>query len=75
MKVLTHRKLEFFYYFVIIEVFLLGSGQDFHVFGPLTLRMLNFLMALISITILSINKKVLSKDDFTLLLVYLIVLY
>ena len=35
------------FYSTIVELFLMGSGQDFHIIGPLTLRMLNYLLAIV----------------------------
>lgn len=44
-KVLINNTSFSFFIFLCAEVFLMGSGQDLHVFGPVTLRMLNFAIA------------------------------
>lgn len=44
-QIAENKYLRFFCYLVLMELFLMGSGQELHVAGFLTLRMVNFLMA------------------------------
>lgn len=44
--VVSNKYLRYFCYLLMMEVFLMGSGQDLHVIGFLTLRMVNFLVAM-----------------------------
>lgn len=46
-----------FFIFMCIEIFLMGSGQELHVAGPITLRMINFgIAALIGVQFLTVKK-------------------
>lgn len=45
-QIVINKYLRYFCYLLIMEVFLMGSGQDIHVTGFLTLRMVNFIIAM-----------------------------
>ena len=45
-QIFINKYLLFFCYLLMMEVFLMGSGQDIHVTGFLTLRMVNFIVAM-----------------------------
>jgi hypothetical protein len=45
-QIVISKYLHYFCYLLMMEVFLMGSGQDIHVIGYLTLRMVNFIVAM-----------------------------
>ena len=45
-QIVINKYLHYFCYLLMMEVFLMGSGQDIHVTGFLTLRMVNFIVAM-----------------------------
>lgn len=45
-QIVISKYLHYFCYLLMMEVFLMGSGQDLHVTGFLTLRMVNFIIAM-----------------------------
>lgn len=44
-QIIENKFLHYFFYLVLMELFLMGSGQELPIIGFLTLRMVNFLMA------------------------------
>ena len=60
----------YFYYIFLFELFLGGSGQEIHIVGPLTLRMLNFLVGIILGIICFLKKKDIPQYIITLLFFY-----
>lgn len=75
MNAIKKKKFkQLFFYFLVSEVFLLGSGQDFHVLGGLTLRMLNFLIAIFITIITLIKKERIPDNDISLLFLYTLTL-
>lgn len=44
-RLVDNRYMRWFCYFVMLELFLMGSGQELHVTGFLTVRMVNFIVA------------------------------
>lgn len=60
----------YFYYIFLFELFLGGSGQEIHITGFLTLRMLNFLVGIILGIICFLKKKDIPQYIITLLFFY-----
>ena len=65
-----------FYYFIFLcaEVFLMGSGQEVKVFGPVSLRMLNFAIAA-SAGILVIFRQSIPSEIAVIIVSYTIIIY
>ena len=68
-KVLINNTSFSFFIFLCAEVFLTGSGQDLHILGPLTLRMLNFAIAAL-LGIVVMFKRSLPLGIFQIILCY-----
>lgn len=47
IRLADNKYLKYFFYFLLFELFLMGSGQDLNVFGSLTMRMFNFGVAVV----------------------------
>ena len=62
VQLADNKYLRYFCYLVMFEVFLMGSGQDLHVTGFLTLRMVNFIVALLLSAYFFIRTEVLPKN-------------
>nr|WP_186973098.1 hypothetical protein [Bacteroides intestinalis] len=60
----------YFFYFLIAELFLCGSGQIIHVYGGLTLRMFNFIIAIFISIYFLLRKPLMGKDTTRLFLFY-----
>ena len=45
VRLADNKYMRWFCYFVMLELFLMGSGQELHVTGYLTVRMVNFIIA------------------------------
>lgn len=69
---MTNSKLNFFY-FVIVELILCGSGQIIHVYGGLTLRMFNFIIAILLSIYLLLCKPQMDKDSTNVFLWYIFI--
>ena len=69
---MANSKLNFFY-FVIIELILCGSGQIIHIYGSLTLRMFNFIIAILLSIYLLLCKPKMDKDSTNIFLWYMLI--
>lgn len=63
----TNRLYYIFFFFLILELFLCGSGQVIKL-GPLTLRMLNFALAIILALFIAITHPIPKKNNLCLIL-------
>lgn len=69
-----NKYLRYFFYVVLGELFLMGSGQDLPIVGSLTLRMLNFLVGLVISAYLFIRTDEFPKAVLGFILAYLMMM-
>jgi hypothetical protein len=69
-QIAENKYLRYFFYLVLMELFLMGSGQELHVTGFLTLRMVNFLVA-VAISVYFFIR----TDDFPKTILWLLMIF